>query len=463
MTSKLLAPTSTGGAVARTGFGYQDAFVLQNLPAWLAQGAFSQVVSESIGDVEVCYFSLDEVRRRAYEAKDYQLTESQFWAEIRDFEAMHKASPSEYVEFVLVCAGFNSVVSPLVNKLERLRGVGTSYSSSSPIVADARDDIVNWIQSKGHDVAFAQFVIDRVWFMTFSSDSADTSFGGMVERHLPTIDLSGKQAAQLREHYKALIAQSCDAPVSRADLEQGITTVLQGDADSWLNTPTEVHLVQGSQGMEELALENGKFAGTERADRTPAEWAQLQNASEKVADFIKVSRPRCTVSFDGKQRMSLACVLGYAFSAVKGFTLAVRHNGNVYRTDDHSMASGPFFEDVPTADAGKGEDGVVCVGFPTPIGRDVASGTVGIPSAAPSLVLVSSLAITDIATLNQAVAHTKSQLVKFRSDRQLTTLHLFLKTPSFFAMVLGHRLNGLGRIQLYDWIDGRYVRTVVLS
>jgi len=155
--------------------------------------------------------------------------------------------------------------------------------------------------------------------------------------------------------------------------------------------------------------------------------------------------------------------VGYIFSAVKGFTLAVHHNGKVYGTDDHSMASGPFFDDAPIANAGEGEDGVVCIDFPTPIGWDMASGTVGIPPAAPSLVLVSSLAFADVAMLNQAVAHAKSQLVKFRSDRQLVTLHLFLKAPAFFVMVLGHRLNGIGRIQLYDWIDGRYVETAVLS
>lgn len=56
MKASLLASESTGGAIARGGFGYQDAFVLQYLPSWLAQGAFSHVVSEAVGDIEVCYF-----------------------------------------------------------------------------------------------------------------------------------------------------------------------------------------------------------------------------------------------------------------------------------------------------------------------------------------------------------------------------------------------------------------------
>ena len=58
MTAGLLEKESTGGATARVGFGYQDAYVLQNLPRWLAQSAFSHVVSEAVGDVQVCYLSL---------------------------------------------------------------------------------------------------------------------------------------------------------------------------------------------------------------------------------------------------------------------------------------------------------------------------------------------------------------------------------------------------------------------
>jgi hypothetical protein len=53
--------------------------------------------------------------------------------------------------------------------------------------------------------------------------------------------------------------------------------------------------------------------------------------------------------------------------------------------------------------------------------------------------------------LNLAVAQAKSELARFRAELGLTTLHLFVKAPSVFAMLLGYRLNGLGELQLYDW------------
>ena len=60
MSASLLEKQSTGGAIARVGFEYQDAFVLRSLPLWLSQSAFSHIVSEALSDIEVCYFSSEK-------------------------------------------------------------------------------------------------------------------------------------------------------------------------------------------------------------------------------------------------------------------------------------------------------------------------------------------------------------------------------------------------------------------
>ncbi|MFB8832028.1 SAVED domain-containing protein [Azotobacter sp. CWF10] len=72
----------------------------------------------------------------------------------------------------------------------------------------------------------------------------------------------------------------------------------------------------------------------------------------------------------------------------------------------------------------------------------------------PKLSLVSTAVVMDIASLNTAVSEAKVALVEFRARHQLQRVHLFIKAPSMFAMALGHRLNGVGRIQLYDWDQG---------
>jgi hypothetical protein len=80
----------------------------------------------------------------------------------------------------------------------------------------------------------------------------------------------------------------------------------------------------------------------------------------------------------------------------------------------------------------------------------------------PKLSLVSSSCVTDIATLNRSIHEAKVKLAEFRGRHQLSCMHLFIKVPSVFAMPLGHRLNGIGVIQLYDCDQGAYIPSVRL-
>jgi hypothetical protein len=161
--------------------------------------------------------------------------------------------------------------------------------------------------------------------------------------------------------------------------------------------------------------------------------------------------------------MSTSGLLGYAFSATRGFFLNVGHNGITYATSSHARSTGTFFtEDVVPGDANISE-GIACIGFPTAVGADVNLMSSGVVGNLPRVLLESSRTIANIEDLNLAVAEAKDALVHFRSQNQLSTLHVFLKAPSVFAMALGHRLNGVCAIQLHDWLDGQYVPTALLG
>ena len=83
--------------------------------------------------------------------------------------------------------------------------------------------------------------------------------------------------------------------------------------------------------------------------------------------------------------------------------------------------------------------------------------------AAPKLFLASHAVLTDVAVLNTAVNEAKAALVVFRSRHRLSRVHLFIKAPSVFAMALGHRMNGVGVVRLYDWVDVAYQATAELQ
>jgi hypothetical protein len=106
---------------------------------------------------------------------------------------------------------------------------------------------------------------------------------------------------------------------------------------------------------------------------------------------------------------------------------------------------------------------VLCpIAFTTQVGADLGQGVPGLEELS-TLTLDSGRAVASQAEMNLAVAEAKTALVRFRSDRRLNVIHLFIKGPSAFSMLLGHRLNGICKVQLYDWVDGAYRATAILD
>jgi hypothetical protein len=464
MTASLLEKESTGGAIARVGFEYQDAYVLEHLPEWLAQCAFSHVVSEAIGDMEVCYFNPNGgILRVMYEAKNYTLTVTQFWDEIARFKAVYETSPHEFPRFVLVCRDYNSKTNPIVSKIGRLRGVGSSYEANSPILEAGRKELREWAQENGDKADLAEFALGHVEFAVYASESADQAFIGQLNAELPVLDLNASLAARLRDLYKGQIARSSSEPVYRKELEAAICDLRDAERKVWLSTPVQVHMLVGAVPFYELGLDVEPFNGNARASKTVADWLSLLAAAERIAEFVSRSTLRRCIALNGKQRMSTSGVLGYAFSATRGFSLNVDHNGNTYKTTSHGRSAGTFFDEEVVPGDAEMVEGIACIGFPTAVGADVNLMSSGVVGKLPRVLLESSRTIANIEDLNLAVAEAKDALVRFRSQNQLTTLHVFLKTPSVFAIALGHRLNGVCAIQLHDWVDGQYVPTALLG
>ena len=469
MKAELFGRQATGGVVARTGFEYQDAFVLEHLPLWLSQGGFSHVVSEMLGDVEVRYFrSTGGTQCVLYEAKNHQLSKSNFQKEVERFLELYNKASDEYVMFELVCKDYNGEIQPVLNKLSRLRGVGQSLNYDSQLRKEAEGEIIKTLVGLGMPEATARFVLERVSFTSYSAERAKQAFAGTVEENLPTlVDLRSGQINHLRNAFEHLVAKSVKGVVYRADLESTIVQALgMSDAAIWSDTPTVVHLVEDELGsrMETLSLVSGRFNGPGRGTVGQASWNALQVNARAIGDFIKATRPRSAVKLNGKQRMSYACTLGYGFSATRGFILEVEHNGQVFRTDNHGRSAEQFFDMSAIADAQGLQEGVVAIGFPSAIAADIEGSCTALGLAGmPRLLLQSQNVIGDVDALNKAVTEAKSALSEFKSKYQLMRIHLFIKAPSVFAMVLGHRLNALGLIQLYDWIDTVYIPTASLE
>ena len=466
MTAPIFQPQATGGVVARDGFDYQDAYLLEHIPLFLSQGAFSHAVSELLGDIEVRYHRPGGGTSCVlYEAKRNQLSKTALWAEIARFVEVHRAAQDEYVRFVLVCGDFAGDFEPLFRKLGRYRGPGESLNDDSSIRVSAEADIETTIVALGQTQEVARFVLERVSFVKYSDANVSGAFGTMLTTHLPTMaDMRIGDVAAFQARCKELVDRSAKGLVSRRALENALVGSAPGLAAAWLGTATVLQLVpETPPGIEGLALDVGAFNGPQRGSLGVAKWTELQSQLGAVGQFILDSRERRGVLLSAKQRMSLACVVGYCFSATRGFTLQANHNGRILDTAKHERSDARFFdanEEVPDPAE---DEGIACISFPYPGKEDVLAAAVGLGrSSAPKLFLTSAAALTDVGVLNTAVNEAKAALTAFRSRHRLSCLHLFIKAPSVFAMALGHRLNGVGVLQLYDWADTNYQPTAEL-
>jgi|GEM_PF-487127 len=468
MTSPLFEAQSTGGVTARGGFEYQDSYLLQQIPLYLSQGAFSHVVSELVGDIEVRYHRpAGGTYCVTYEAKGYQLSEKELWDEIDRFLELYGEAKDEYVQFVLVCTDYLSKLDALLSKLKRLRGPGASLNTDSAFRNSAEADILESIVKLGRSREIAQFVLDRVSFIKYNSSDVSGGFVGMLTNHLPTVaDMKGREQVAFQAACKQLVDSSINGCVTRVALEAALVESAPSIAMAWMATPTTVYLTAGPvRGIEDLALNVADFNGDSRGALGAAAWRDLQHRLVSLGTFIKTSRMRQAIKVSAKQRMSLACLVGFVFSATRGFTLQMEHNdGQSHDTAKHDRATISFFTEGRIAAQQDGIDGVVSISFPTSSREDVLASTSGAPlEGAPKLFLESTMPVGDSSVLNTAVADAKDALVAFRGKHQLERIHLFVKAPSFFAMTLGHRLNGVGEVLLYDWVGGSYQQTAKIS
>jgi hypothetical protein len=68
----------------------------------------------------------------------------------------------------------------------------------------------------------------------------------------------------------------------------------------------------------------------------------------------------------------------------------------------------------------------------------------------PVLVLAGTEPLVSARHTNAAVRGAKTAILEATSKSGAKTVHLFLATPSHFALFLGHRLNATGVIQCYE-------------
>lgn len=467
--SIVFAKTSTGGAVARVGFEYQDGYALLQFCTWLSQDAFSGMVSELLGDIEVTYFSETGQKHLCMELKNHALSGPKFWEEMAQFKALHESAPETNVRFRLVSPSTPAALDPMRSMLARLHGVVATYPPGHPLRIGAEEDVVQWVIDKaGQRRELAEFVVRHVEFEDFDGDHNSRFLSVFADAFPALADVPSRRVLAIKANWEKLIAQSVKGHVTRREIEEQMLGVLSDEERGlWQVTPSRPKFQIGLEGEKppaslDLAVDMRPFVSDSRAERTTAEWDDLHQRLELAGEFLLNSRPRRRVQVSSHLRMTAAVVVGSGFKATKGHALSIEHRGNVFNMDEHSQREPSYFNSTELG--GHGAEGVVSVQIATLTREDVlrAKNKYGLENA-PTLHLETEEAIGDLQTLNRAVNEAKKAIAAFRANGAITKIHLIIKGPSFFAVALGHRLNALGSIQLYDWMGDNYAATAQLS
>lgn len=212
----------------------------------------------------------------------------------------------------------------------------------------------------------------------------------------------------------------------------------------------------------------GDSADRRRQLLDPAEWdhvsAELEGAGRRLRDL---GHRRVLVR--GAMRLPVWFGAGAAFRHVHGFEVAGEQAGSLWASDD--LPGTEHRWEIEVADVGRGDELAVAVGLAAdpepavarylgetkvPVGRLAVLRPPGgpRPNAVEGSAAAASLALS-------AMNETRALLEADSAER----IHLFLATPGVFALLLGHRWNGLRETVVHEHLSvGRgYAPSVVVQ
>jgi hypothetical protein len=470
----LLDPEAQGGSTAEGGISFQTGVVLTYLPHWLAQEGFTMFLREGLGDTEVRFFVPGQGFRKEFlEVKDHLVTPAEFWAEFARFRQV-AAAGGEFVWFTLATAGLSDSLHPLINGLRRIRDPRDFYEGDFAIRQQSYQDYVVRVVRLGHSVEDAEFLYRKVLIradLSLHRDYSQALFKQALRDELPECaDLPDRVLAAVYSDIAAYVESRRNQPILRSELEARIQSQIPSQ---WQIPLRPIRLFTGN-GQSAASQDDGavrfEWSAFFNSDYPPpAVWnTQLLADLRATRDWILAHRINRRLRVSGDRRLSANLAIGWAFSAVAGFTIEmVYRDGATWATDAHPRLDTPAYPLTASnlATGYRSSRLVVSIGILRDITPHVEAalpphGLTGMPV----LHFHGATAIESPEQLNLLIRAIKAQISDALAQTAAQQIDLFLLGPAPLALFLGHRLNGLAQVQCYNWApSGRYVPTCLLD
>ncbi len=472
-TPSLLEPQSRGGEDASKGFDFQLNFLISQIPIWLQYDGFMGLTHESIGDIEVKFYSPGYPESiEMIEVKNNRLTPHVFWEEVERFYTVDKGSHKTYRWFRIVAPEISDELNSLQNGLRRIRSPYTFYSKSDGVIQHSMDDFTQIVEKAGKPLDYADFIFQRVLIdigYGMAQDHGEALFRQNFGAYIPEYQhVSYANVSNIYRAAKTIVAPS-NTLISRKTIEETIRTqVPQDQVRPYV--PVRLHTLHDFEDIERKELVGDWikfFGGTQRSYPPTSEWdEELIVQMREIKNFILSHRKTKNLLLSGSRRLSVAIAIGSVFSATSGFTLSMKYrDGTLWRTDDHAGENDHISLDAELSGEQQADDLIVAIGIPNSIEKAVQTYTYQQGARnLPFLNIVFPRPIETSSQANAIVAQVKSAILHALSQTQASHIHLFCAVPSFLALLLGHRLNATAVIHCYEHTgSSNYVATCTLN
>lgn len=348
----LLSPENRGGVTGGEGYNFQDAFITSRIPEWLGNPAFSFLLKEGVGNVEIKFITPTKESIDYYQVKDHIVAPAEFNKVVKTFFEKDRERPNVYSTFTLACRGLGRGAESIRQAVEELRTAHPMYSPEDSILKNTEKGIKARSKKIGLNLP-VDFLREKVLFDTEIGDMKTDNrlceqFIGSVIKNIPkwaNADRLSLTAAYRDISYS--INRAIRRILPREELEQKIQRVIDSHPLRIDHEGVRVRLFHWEDPAFDLSEKwdilldwSEYFDRATRKIPDPSVWQNrlipdLQDAQRR----IRSSTNSRLIRFRPSACLSAGIALGWSFSEVKGYTFEIQQGPHVWRSN-LSMSTG---------------------------------------------------------------------------------------------------------------------------
>jgi len=478
--TSLVSSSGMGGIIGGKGYDFQSRYIACRVPEWLLNGAFSAILPEGTGDVDVLYGSGKKERRDHIQIKDHPVTTKTELSEIiGTFASFDSAMPNVYQNFILACPSLGSAVQPLKDALERLRNAIPFFKSVPESLATTRADVKKRIVRLGL-AAYENLIVDKVHFHIGLSDFHDDK-AACNQFALKLLDLP-----EYKEKVIHLIKPAYLPLLNKVTSDRG-RVLDRVTLKSLIDEALRVGRAESESAID-LNVHNWTFEKYDRVPQHVIDWSPHFDRdtrtvpdkkiwNEQLVPEIYTLRKQLAKETDvrlirlrGKNALTTGILLGAAFPQIGGWVFEIPQppKPEPWRSDAPPQMNYDLrVQDEVTIDE-KGDSIAFVFNIKGSALKDVEKYIR--ENSLPVKVIVPiapegdprALSIADDQEAVSLALAARDELRKALDHHNLRATHIFFYGPFALAVFIGQLLTSIGQVHLYEFKDPGYVPSATI-